>query len=96
MAYARRTDQNHAEVLLALIRCGWYVRDTHAIPDFFDFIAAKGGRVVFGEIKDGSKSPSRRKLRPNQQQLHADFRRAGAEVAVLETLADVAGLERRP
>jgi hypothetical protein len=94
MSYARRTDANHASLLLALVKYGWYVRDTSKVPNFFDALAIKHGRICFIEIKDGAKSLSRRKLRPNQEALHADFRRAGAEVVVLESLSDLAQLER--
>lgn len=92
--YARRVDENHAELLAAIRALGWYVLDTSHIPEFFDAIIAKHARTCFIEIKDGRKSPSRRRLTPAQIELHADFRRAGAEVLVLEKRDDLAQLER--
>lgn len=85
MSYARRTDANHGPVLGALRACGWFCLDTSRVPGFVDCIAARRGRVVFCEIKDGGKRASARKLTEAQQLLHADLRAAGAEVRVLET-----------
>ena len=85
MSYARRTDANHGPVIGALRACGWYVLDTSRVPGFVDVIAARRGRIVFCEIKDGAKWASARKLTEAQRLLHADLRAAGAEVAVIET-----------
>jgi len=93
--YARhRRDANHSAVIEAAEKCGWIVRDTSQLDDYFDCLLLKAGRVVFAEVKDGRKSPSRRAVKPNQIELHELYRRAGAEVVVLESLDDLAQLER--
>jgi Holliday junction resolvase len=89
VSYARRTDRTHAVIRDTLRKLGWFVLDVSAVPNFVDMIAAKHGRVIFIEAKDGAKSPSRRKLRPSQEALHRDLRAAGAEVMVIESGADV-------
>lgn len=83
MAYARRVDANHAAILDALKKCGWYVKDTSAVPAFFDAVVGRAGVVHFLELKDGSKPPSKRALTEAQKELHADFLRAGISVKVL-------------
>lgn len=93
MAYARRVDANQSEVVEALRACGWYVCVTSAFGGgFFDAIAVKPGRVTFLEIKDGSKPPSARRLTEAEQAMHADFRAAGADVVILETMEQAISL----
>lgn len=93
MAYARRTDGNHSDVIGALRQSGWYVCDTSRLGNgFFDAIAVKHGLVRFIEIKDGSKPPSARKLTKDEAEMHVDFINAGAHVVVLESVEDIAWL----
>jgi hypothetical protein len=90
-----RIDSNHTEIVAEFRAYGWFVRDTHHVGDgFFDLIAIKHGRVLFVEVKDGAKPPSARKLTPDEVAVHADFMRAGAEVVIVETVADVQRLTR--
>jgi hypothetical protein len=93
--YARhRRDANHSKVVQEAEKCGWIVRDTSQLDDYFDAVLVKGGRIVFAEVKDGAKPPSKRKLKANQVDLHELYRRAGAEVVVLASLDDLQQLER--
>jgi hypothetical protein len=93
--YARRQDANHGQLRTELEGHGWLVSDVHDVPNYFDLIIARRGVVVFVEVKDGAKAPSRRKLRPNQVELHATFQRAGAITAVLTSVGDVEQLGKR-
>jgi hypothetical protein len=90
VSYARRTDRTHAVIRDTLRKLGWLVLDCSRVGGGFpDLVCIKAGRVVFAEVKDGAKSPSRRKLEPMQAALHAELRAAGAEILVLCSEADV-------
>jgi hypothetical protein len=89
MAYARRTDRNQSEVIEALRATGWFVCDTSRIGHgFFDVIAAKHGRIVFIEIKDGAKVKSKQQLTPAEVAMHEDFLTAGADVVILRSVEE--------
>lgn len=93
MRRAARVDANHAEIIDTLRKCGWTVYDTSALGNgFFDCIAWKGERGLFVEIKDGSLSPSRRRLTPDEQRVHAAFKANGAPVVILESVEQAAQL----
>ena len=93
MSYARRTDANHAGIIAALRRFGWYVHDTSRVGGGFpDCVAVRAGRVRFIEIKDGSKSPSRRTLTRDEQALHEAFRVAGVDIVVVSAMDEVTQL----
>ena len=93
MSYAKRVDHNHALIRAALRSAGWFVKDTSAIgggwPDLF---AAKPGRCLLVEVKDGAKSASRRQLTAAQVQLHKELAAAGFPVRVITSVAEVEGL----
>lgn len=63
MSYRKRVDGNHSEVIAALRKAGWRVKDTSRYGDGFpDALARRGDVLLFIEIKDGAKSLSRRQL----------------------------------
>lgn len=68
--------------------------DVHNVDRFVDLLAVKANRTVFVEVKDGSRPPSGRKVKDHQAALHTLLRRAGAEVAVVESLDDLHQFER--
>lgn len=95
MAYRRRVDANQSQIVEALRGAGWYVCITSAFGNgFFDAIAAKHGQVYFCEIKDGAKVPSARKLTKPEAEMHEDFKLAGANVVILETVEQAVRLGR--
>lgn len=68
MRRAARTDGNHAEVREHLRKLGWAVRDTSAVGHGFpDLLVARAAFTALVEVKDGDKSPSARKLTPDQE-----------------------------
>ncbi len=74
MRRAARTDDNHGAVIDALRKAGWSVWSTAALgKGFADAIAAKNGRTLLLEIKDGRKPPSARKLTPAETAFHASW-----------------------
>jgi hypothetical protein len=85
MRYAARVDDNHAEIVKAIQRIGVYVIDcSHVGSGFPDLLCAYRGQWTMIEVKDGSKSPSRRKLTPAQTIFHAEALAKGCKVHVVE------------
>jgi hypothetical protein len=91
--YAARTDDNHGAIRAAFRALGAYVMDTsHVGGGFPDLVIGTRGRWLFVEVKDGAKSPSRRKLTADQLLMHAEVQRVGCQVHVVESEADVYAL----
>ena len=94
MGYAKRTDANHKPIVHALASCGWVCLDLsragHGAPDL---LAARAGRLVAVEVKDGTKSPSRRQLTPREAEVHRAFEAAGVAIVVVTSIADALALQ---
>jgi Holliday junction resolvase-like predicted endonuclease len=84
---SRRKDTTHDPIVACLEQHGWRTYDVNHVSRFVDVIAVKAGRVVFVECKTGKAKP-----KPHQLQLHAELRRAGAEVVVLTSVEQVGEL----
>ena len=67
MRRARRVDANLSGIVQAYRALGCKVHVTNAA---WDLTVQYGGVTDCVEVKDGSKSPSRRKLTPAEQKLH--------------------------
>jgi hypothetical protein len=88
-----KVDANHAAIRDALRQIGWWVRDTSAFGEgWCDLFAAKAGRAVMVEIKNGKLKPSAQKLTPAQVKFHADAQRAGIEVRVITSIEEAVRL----
>lgn len=92
---ARKVDANHQAIAEAFRRCGCLVH--HTIGDW-DLTVAKWDtnllrykKVALIEIKDGAKSPSRRRLTARSQKL-CD---AGWPIIVIEDVDEVLGVVYR-
>ena len=68
--YAARNDANHTEIVAALRAVGCTVYEIRTPCDLLVGVAGRTGVV---EIKDGSKSPSRRKHTPVQANFMATW-----------------------
>lgn len=80
----RSYDANHGSVKRTFERLGAYVFDcAHVGGGFPDLVVFWRGRGIFVEVKDGSKPPSDRKLRPSQLFMHAEAARCGVPVHVV-------------
>jgi len=68
-----KTDDNHTDIVKAFRSVpGCLVKDTSRVGSGFpDIIVLYRGRIILVEIKNGEKSPSRRKLTPDQVEFHA-------------------------
>lgn len=72
MRRAARTDENHAEIARALRAIGAHVTDLSRVGQGCpDLLVGYRGLWRVLEIKDGGKSPSRRRLTDAQRQWHA-------------------------
>lgn len=83
---AKRTDANQPDIVQALRQAGATVQHLHEVgkgcPDIL--IGFRGANYA-AEIKDGSKAPSKRRLTPDEQEWHENWR---GQVAIVETVDD--------
>ena len=87
-----RTDSNHAEIVEALRRAGCTVQSLAAIGDGTpDLLVGYDGRNLLVEVKDGSKSPSRRRLTPDESTWHAAW---AGQVVVASTIDEALAVIR--
>jgi len=81
MRQAARTDNNQNEIVQALRDVGASIAITSALGSgFVDIVAGYRGINYLIEIKDGSKSPSKRRLTSDEQEFHDLWR--GAVIVV--------------
>lgn len=86
MRRAARTDANHAEIVRVLTKIGVSVADTSRVGSGFpDLVVGFRGKNLLLEVKDGRKSPSRRKLTAGQQEFAAAWR---GQVRTVESVAE--------
>lgn len=75
MRRAARTDSNQQEIVRFLRGIGATVQPTHAVGDGFpDLVVGWRGATVLIEVKDGSRCPSARRLTPDEERFHAEWR----------------------
>ena len=84
MRQASKVDRNQAEIVKALRQAGATVQPLHAVGQGCpDLLVGWRGMNILIEVKDGSKSPSRRKLTGDQVDWH---RMWTGQVDVVETV----------
>jgi hypothetical protein len=70
-----RIDDNHKAIVRVLRQVGATVHDAAVLGDGFpDLIVGYRGINFLLEIKDGDKTPSRRRLTPAQEKFHSTWR----------------------
>ena len=96
MRRAARTDTNQAEIVAALRKAGATVQHLHAIGQGTpDLLVGYAGQNFLLEIKDGAKSPSRRRLTPDEEQWHRQWKGQVVVVGdVAEALSTVVYLKK--
>jgi len=82
MRRAARNDDNQQEIVDALRACGFLVWILDEPCDLLVHGPRMGAFVRLLEVKDGTKSPSKRKLTPKQARSRAE----GWPIAVVETV----------
>jgi hypothetical protein len=89
-----RVDENHAAIVDLLRGFDCSVISTAGVGDGFpDLVVGFQGVTHLIEIKDGDKSPSRRRLTDDEREWHATWR--GEAVYVLESARDAEQLVRQ-
>lgn len=87
MRRAAKVDKNHGAIVDALRAVGFSVSSTAAIGQGFpDVVCGYGGRTFLVEIKDGSRKPSERNLKPLQIKFRDSWK---GDYTVLESVEDV-------
>ena len=85
MRRAARIDANQPEIVAYLRACGASVQPLHMVGGGCpDLACGYQGRTVLIEVKDGSQPPSRRKLTPDEQRWHEEWR---GDVEIVESIA---------
>lgn len=89
----KRIDANQPEIVEALRDAGVSVTITSDVGNgFVDAVAGFRGRSYCLEIKDGSKPPSARKLTPDEQKWHDEWKGHKAVVKSVEEAFAAVGL----
>jgi hypothetical protein len=83
---ARRTDENHREIVRLYRQAGCSVADTSRLPGFVDIVVGAFGRNHLVEIKDGKKAKSRQSLTQTQKELHDSWR---GKITIIRDADDV-------
>ena len=100
MGYSRPTiskkDDNHKEIDSLFNKLGWSTLDISSLKNCADIVCAKSDKVkyitIVGEIKDGKKPPSQRKLRDGEQEFKDRWRGYWFKI---ESLEDVLEIDKR-
>lgn len=81
-----RKDANHNEIAKTFVDLGCTVFDCHTLRGGIgDLIIGVAGVTALIEVKDGSKSPSRRRLTPAEATIHTTWR---GRIDIIETVDD--------
>ncbi len=95
---ARKTDGNQTKVVQALRKAGLSVRVTSMLGDGFPDLVVAGRKrasefnhykrpmTILVELKDPSQPPSKRKLTPDEQKFHNEWR---GEIYVCTTVEEI-------
>ena len=91
MRRAAKVDGNHGEVIKALREAGCRVFDTSRVGGGFPdaLVATPAGSLLLMEIKDGSLSPSKRRLTEAEEKFFATF---GGHCVIAESAEDALAL----
>jgi soluble P-type ATPase len=77
MRIASKIDVNQPAIVKALRQMGARVQVLSMVGKGFpDLLVLHRGKLALCELKDGSKSPSRRKLTPDEQAWHEEWQEA--------------------
>lgn len=88
-----RVDDNQQEIVAALRQVGCSVISLAPVGGGCpDILCGFQGRNILMELKDGSKSPSRRKLTADQQGFHATW---NGQIAVVKNVKEAIRCLRR-
>lgn len=82
---ACRIDANHTDIVLALRKAGANVQSLAGVGKGVpDLLVGIRGRLALFEVKDGTKSPSKRQLTSDQVEWHKEW--AGYPVCLVDSV----------
>ena len=87
-----RVDGNQKEVVAALRKSGAVVFHVHTIKNLFDILVAYNGKLIAIEIKDGTLSPSARKLTEGELKCKAALESVGVKYNVVHSIPEALAL----
>lgn len=94
---AAKVDDNQREVVAALRAAGATVQHLHAVgAGCPDLLVGYHGVNYLLEVKDGNKPPSKRKLTPDQEVWHRDWRGSVHVVKDIDEALGVIGVVQIP
>lgn len=86
-----KVDKNQPFIVSAFRKLGYSVLHLHMVGRGCpDIAVGKAGKNYLIEIKDGEEVPSKRKLTPQEQEFHNDWK---GQIAIIESLDDVMNFE---
>ena len=84
---AARIDSNQPDIVKSFRKLGCSVQHTHMVGDGCpDIVVGFQGKNYMIEIKDGDKSPSKRRLTDDEQKWHDEWK---GSVHIIESISDV-------
>ena len=93
---AARVDANQGEIVSALRQMGCSVVSLAAVgKGVTDLLVGVSGKNLLIEVKDGSRSPSKRKLTPDQVIFHAEWRGQIAKADSVDEVISIVNEARR-
>ena len=92
MRRANRIDDNQNEIVNSLRKVGAYVRIVTMGDGVPDLLVGYRGYTILMEVKDGNKSPSKRKLTEAEQKFFDEW--TGGLIAVVESIDDALAILR--
>jgi Holliday junction resolvase len=96
MRRAARIDEAHTEIVAGLRKMGCSVLSLHAVGDGCpDILCGFRGVNLLLELKDGSKSPSRRELTPDELEFLVHWRGTAVVVKTLEEALEMMQVHTR-
>lgn len=91
MKYAAAIDRNQPEIVAALRAIGARVQHLHTVGKGCpDLLVGYKGNTVLLEVKDGTLSPSRRKLTPDELEWHTAW--VGGPLHIVNSAAEAVGV----
>ena len=93
---AARVDANQSEIVYTLRQMGCSVVSLAAVgKGVTDLLVGVSGKNLLIEVKDGSRSPSKRKLTPDQMIFHAEWRGQIAKAESVDEAISIVNEARR-
>ena len=80
--YARRIDENQNEIVIALRKCGAYVRIISQGDGIPDLLVGYRGYTILMEVKDGDKPQSARRLTEAEEKFFMEWK--GGMLCIVE------------